>query len=225
MKKIVLRLSPNEKGRDFVCGDIHGCFNDLEYALRRIKFDKSRDRLFSTGDIIDRGPDSHLAADYLCEKWFFPVLGNHEDMLAGFFRSLGGDFKNFDYQNGSAWSREMPDSFLEKLCSLIDKLPLIITAGDSLIVHAALPPVSSLDKIEENPERFLDTILWNRGAYPPLVTKGVARVYCGHTITDRVENYGGIINIDTGCFLKHYGSPGRLTVRELNSSQDARLFF
>jgi len=44
-ENVVLSLETNEKGRDFVCGDIHGCFSYLEECLKEIGFDKENDRL------------------------------------------------------------------------------------------------------------------------------------------------------------------------------------
>ncbi len=35
----------NSKGRDFVCGDIYGCFSDLEDSIMRIRFDFGKDRM------------------------------------------------------------------------------------------------------------------------------------------------------------------------------------
>ncbi len=46
----------NQAGRDFVVGDVHGCFRTLECALLEIEFDPSRDRLFGVGDLVNRGP-------------------------------------------------------------------------------------------------------------------------------------------------------------------------
>lgn len=48
----------NEVGKDFIVGDIHGCLDQLKFQLSVTGFDKSKDRLFSVGDLIDRGPDS-----------------------------------------------------------------------------------------------------------------------------------------------------------------------
>ncbi len=48
----------NEDGRDFVVGDIHGEYDQLMEALDHQNFDKDHDRLFSVGDLIDRGPKS-----------------------------------------------------------------------------------------------------------------------------------------------------------------------
>ncbi|MBK1725997.1 metallophosphoesterase [Halorhodospira neutriphila] len=69
---------PNPAGRDFVVGDLHGCRAALEALLERAAFDPGRDRLFSVGDLVDRGPDSEGCLALLEEPWFFPVLGNHD---------------------------------------------------------------------------------------------------------------------------------------------------
>src|SRR3546814_1255791 len=51
-------LPSNDIGRDFIVGDLHGCLDLLQAELTRIEFDRSKDRLFSVGDLVDRGPDS-----------------------------------------------------------------------------------------------------------------------------------------------------------------------
>lgn len=74
-------LAANAAGRDFVVGDLHGHRDLLEQELQRIGFDTTRDRLFSVGDLVDRGPDSLATLVLLDEPWFHAVLGNHELML------------------------------------------------------------------------------------------------------------------------------------------------
>ena len=66
-------------GRDWVVGDVHGCFNTLREALRAIDFEHGRDRLFSVGDLIDRGPNSIEALEWLArERFEAVVMGDHE---------------------------------------------------------------------------------------------------------------------------------------------------
>ena len=46
--------------------------------------DESRDRpghLFSVDDVVNRGPDSHLALDWLGSGRLLTVLGDHEPMV------------------------------------------------------------------------------------------------------------------------------------------------
>ena len=56
-------FTANAHGRDFVVGDVHGCFRTLERALTELQFDPTRDRLFGVGDLVARGPHSLEAVD------------------------------------------------------------------------------------------------------------------------------------------------------------------
>lgn len=92
-------IERNIAGRDFAVGDIHGHFTALQGALDAVAFDPVRDRLFSVGDMVDRGPESEQVLDWLAKPWFFAVQGNHEDIAVryvwgevggGNYLSLGG---------------------------------------------------------------------------------------------------------------------------------------
>jgi serine/threonine protein phosphatase 1 len=126
--KSVLRLEKNKNGRDFVCGDIHGCFSYLEERLIEIGFSKNSYRLFCVGDLIDRGPESGMAADYIEMPWFYSVLGNHEEM---FLMSITDptdvdDSEEYEYYlenhiiDGVEWAYR-----IKRLYQAVDKLPLI----------------------------------------------------------------------------------------------------
>ena len=70
-------------GRDLVVGDVHGEFHTLEHALKSLEFRPAKDRLFTLGDLIDRGPRSADAFDWLEHGRFAGgVRGNHEQMMA-----------------------------------------------------------------------------------------------------------------------------------------------
>ena len=56
---------PNKIGRDFIVGDVHGHFKLLELLLKKVDFNERIDRIFSVGDLIDRGPDSIDAVVWL----------------------------------------------------------------------------------------------------------------------------------------------------------------
>ena len=63
-------------------GDLHGCFGTLEHALAELAFDSGRDRLFSVGDPIDRGPRSAETLAWLeSGRITATVRGNHEQMM------------------------------------------------------------------------------------------------------------------------------------------------
>ena len=77
---LVQRFAQNTWGRDFVVGDVHGCFDYLRAVLEHVQFDEVSDRLFCVGDLVDRGPQSEEAIDWIAKPWFHAVRGNHEQM-------------------------------------------------------------------------------------------------------------------------------------------------
>ena len=83
---VLVKLPANLLGKDYVVGDLHGCFDELELLLNYVSFDKERDRLFCVGDLIHRGPKSLECLNLLKsrnsknEKWFFSTLGNHDEV-------------------------------------------------------------------------------------------------------------------------------------------------
>lgn len=79
----VVSLPTNTKGRDFIFGDIHGHYDVLMSLLHEHRFDRATDRAISTGDVIDRGPQSWRCLQLFQEPWFFGVRGNHEQHLLG----------------------------------------------------------------------------------------------------------------------------------------------
>ena len=70
------------RGRDFVVGDVHGEFDSLEAVLTDVEFAPERDRLFALGDLVDRGPRSADALNWIeSGRIALSVRGNHEQML------------------------------------------------------------------------------------------------------------------------------------------------
>lgn len=98
----IARHEANTTGRDFIVGDLHGCVEHLRVLLRHVEFDESKDRLFSVGDLVDRGPDSPGSLELLrqphagscglrqVQPWFYPVMGNHDAMLLAVLMEYAG---------------------------------------------------------------------------------------------------------------------------------------
>lgn len=64
----------------YAIGDIQGCFSAFEKLLSKIKFDRSKDVLWLTGDIVNRGPQSLDTIRFVknLKENLRLVLGNHD---------------------------------------------------------------------------------------------------------------------------------------------------
>src|SRR3990170_1588179 len=62
----------------FAIGDLQGCHQELLDLLEVISFDPSRDRLWFTGDLVNRGPDSLETLRTVRDIGGIVVLGNHD---------------------------------------------------------------------------------------------------------------------------------------------------
>ena len=71
-------LGPNQAGRDFVVGDIHGFDEKFCELLEKARFRWGSDRVFFAGDLVDRGPNSPAVLLMLRKPGVHAVRGNHD---------------------------------------------------------------------------------------------------------------------------------------------------
>lgn len=142
VKSYVQHLGKNPRGRDFVAGDIHGCFSSLRFALQGVGFDTADDRLFCVGDLVDRGPESHMAAGLLRQSWFYSVRGNHEDLILQTAHS-NEQIKPGRNRKGAAWLWGMDPQFRLRLSHQLAELPIVIEVETETglvgLVHGDVP--------------------------------------------------------------------------------------
>jgi serine/threonine protein phosphatase 1 len=149
-----IQLPGNATGRDLVVGDLHGHRALLERALNRLEFDPSCDRVFSVGDLIDRGPESLATLSLIEQPWFHAVLGNHELMLLNFLHCYGSRLHSRKtYPSGAGeW---ITDAVLkhrraiEGMVERVSMLSLAIHIGGEIpfsVTHADLPPAAASDE-------------------------------------------------------------------------------
>lgn len=208
---LVRRFARNPLGRDLIVGDIHGCFIRLDAALAAIGFDPARDRLFSVGDLVDRGPESDQALEWLARPWFHAVSGNHEDFA---IRWPNGFMDPGNYvSNGGAWNVSNPPDVQRDFAAAFAALPVAIELqterGLVGIVHADVPGPSWPAFVEalESPalskgarERLIDQAQWSRDRIDKLFrdeVAGVLAVVVGHTPVDVATTLGNVHFIDT----------------------------
>lgn len=137
----LLQVGANTSGRDFVVGDVHGHYSQLQRQLNRLGFDSAVDRLFCVGDIVDRGPESEAMLGLVDQQSCFSVLGNHEAMMiAGFEDPADADLH---LSNGGHWFYESAPSLRKQYVDLARKWPWAIEIetphGRVGLVHANVP--------------------------------------------------------------------------------------
>ncbi|AXE31675.1 serine/threonine protein phosphatase [Chromobacterium phragmitis] len=215
---MIKKLPRNTQGRDWVVGDIHGCFSQLSRLLKIIAFDPARDRLLSVGDLVDRGPDSHMAGEWLAQPWFHAVRGNHEQMALDAMRNPQADQERH-LRNGGRWLADLGPAERDACLAALSHLPLAleidVEGGKIGVVHADCPDndwTTLAAKLEaDNPsERDYDVLLWARDRAlngGGGTVAGVDLMLVGHTPQPHAVLYDNVMHLDTGAV---YG--GRLTL-------------
>ncbi|MEQ5844000.1 metallophosphoesterase [Paraburkholderia acidicola] len=213
---VVQHHPANAQGRDYVVGDLHGCVDALRYLLREIAFDPARDRLFSVGDLVDRGTQSEEALALLDKPWFHAVLGNHEDTLCAV--AEGRLKRQWWYGIGGGWAAAVPQERLQQHAHRLRTLPLVRVVGSGTTRFNVLHAEFFGTDAELDAEHFSDEqrhqLLWGRalasGNRDVHGQAGLSLTYCGHTPMREMQQIGAQVFIDTGAF----GPGGKLTIVE-----------
>lgn len=222
-KKYLKYVPENTVGRDFVVGDIHGYYDELMTELEKVSFDKTKDRLFSVGDLVDRGPKNLEVLRLIKEPWFHSVIGNHEDMMIQHLVGESHCRVRTWMPNGGRWYNNLSAQDQIEVETLAEHMYNTTPVGIEIvrkdsrigIIHAA-PPTdwSELGFIRE-----VTTVMWDRDHLYDVLRKRILntgpngypnKIYMGHTPMDNVVESGIYTWVDTGVFYS-----GVLTVKEI----------
>ena len=121
----------------YAVGDIQGCFEPFLSLMKQVKFNPDKDRLWSVGDLVNRGPQS---LDVL--RWFFDhrdnvtmVLGNHDLHLM----ACSAGARTPSRKDNIVDILEAPDR--EQLIEWLHFQPLAYSENGITMVHAGIPPM------------------------------------------------------------------------------------
>jgi serine/threonine protein phosphatase 1 len=191
--------------RTIAIGDIHGCHEEFEALLARLKI-TDEDTLILLGDLVNRGPSSRRVLDIAKKLKAICLLGNHELRLLE-HRRLGGKTK----------LKETDAATLEILkksdWAFLESMPLTYhdPQFDTVFVHGGFLPnkpwesqnadtVTRIQVVDDAgkpakravcPDGELWADLWQG---PPFV------VY-GHTPRPDIYNLEWSVGIDTACVM------------------------
>ncbi|MES4611493.1 MAG: bis(5'-nucleosyl)-tetraphosphatase (symmetrical) ApaH [Ewingella sp.] len=74
----------------YLIGDVHGCIDELKALLAQVNFNPEQDRLWLTGDLVARGPNSLEVLRYVSAlgESVRMVLGNHDLHLLAIYAGI-----------------------------------------------------------------------------------------------------------------------------------------
>ena len=120
----------------YAIGDVQGCLNAFLELIAAIDYDPRRDRLWLTGDLVNRGEDSigMLRWCMAHEDGVVAILGNHDLHLLAVAEGFVPPHK----KDTLTEILEAPDR--AEVLDWLRRRPMLHREGDWLMVHAGLMP-------------------------------------------------------------------------------------
>ena len=142
----------------YVIGDIQGCMAAFEDLLRLVDFRAGHDRIWITGDLVNRGEDSIGVLRWCMahDDSVVAILGNHDLHLLAVAEGYVPAHRH-DTLNDIL---DAPDR--KKVLKWLRHRPMLHREGDWLMVHAGLLPEWTPD-LAEALARELEDVLRNKG--------------------------------------------------------------
>ena len=169
--------------------DIHGCFDEFMALLDKINFDYEKDKLYLTGDLINKGPKAFEVVDFLLKHpKILSVKWNNE---LNFLRFLENDMRKYN-PVFDVYKQQFKPEHIEYL----KNLPLWIETDEWLLVHGWLIPGKTL---EEHTEDEITRIrMYNWKPWYEYYNKGKVVIYW-HWAADGLRIRKFTKGLDSGC--------------------------
>lgn len=229
--KYFLEIEKNN-GKVFVCGDIHGEYDQFMEHLRNIDFNFDEDLMICTGDLVDRGKKSLDCFNLIYKDWFVSCRGNHEQFCYESYYNK--EVVKHHLSNGGNWFHwHLPDEVQKVIADRVEEMPYGITLSRNGkrygFIHADIHP--NITEWSELKDNILNddlcetkiTSIWGRSRVRNAMSKkwtnhednminGVDEIFIGHTVLHNHKKVGNINFIDTGLVYDGYN---KLTIIEL----------
>jgi bis(5'-nucleosyl)-tetraphosphatase (symmetrical) len=141
-------------------GDVHGCYRTLRKLLKKLDFARSEDRLWFTGDLVNRGPRSLEVLEWAVEHdWRIEsVLGNHDLHLLAVAYGVADERAKDTLRPILKSVRSVP------LLDWLRRRPLAVSSGSFLLVHAGVLPDWTVDETLSIASRLEGRLRGDEGA-------------------------------------------------------------
>ena len=226
--------------RVYAVGDIHGRLDLFEAMIAQIDADDAEAGAAETtvillGDLVDRGPDSagvmRATREWQSRRNVRILLGNHEEMLLksledeSVFRhflrhggketilSYGVDPEAFRVAELETAQQMLREHFPQDEIDYIGTFEDSIVIGDYVFVHAGIVPGVALE------EQKARDLRWIREPFLSHTAPHSHVVVHGHSITERPDDKGNRIGLDTGAYVS-----GSLTAIALEGTSRRYLY-
>lgn len=120
----------------YAIGDVQGCYHALRKLVADISFNPDRDRLWFTGDLVNRGPDSLAVLRWVRDlrETATTVLGNHDLHLLALSEGLCAT------KPGDTLEAVLDAPDREELLDWLRRRPLLVVEQGRALLHAGLAP-------------------------------------------------------------------------------------
>ncbi len=129
----------------YAIGDLQGCYDPFRRLLDKLSFDPHKDRLWLTGDLVNRGPKSRKTLRFVKSlgKSAITVLGNHDLHLIALANDINITNSRFD-----SLYKILGKGDCDELIDWLRFRPLAHYSKklDTLMIHAGLPPQWTVKK-------------------------------------------------------------------------------
>lgn len=191
----------------YAIGDVQGCYEELLELLDTIKFDEQNDRLWFTGDIVNRGPGSLEVIRLIKRLDAVMVLGNHDLHLL----AIASGKAKLRKKDTLDTVLNAPDA--AGLLSWLKTRPLLYRDGKAgiTLIHAGLPPQWTISQAADYAHEVEQTLQGESAAE-----------FFAHMYGDQPEIWSedlrgwDRLRFITNCFTRlRYCSPkGRISMQE-----------
>lgn len=198
----------------YVIGDVQGCYEELRRLLDQLRFDEDEDRLWFTGDLVNRGPESLKVLRFVRKlgERAVVVLGNHDLHLVA--AAVAGHKKPKDTFDDVLKAKDR-----DELIQWIRTRKLAHAEDGWLLVHAGVPPQWSVNQ----------TLMCAQEAEQQIASPKADEFFSGKMYGDRPDRWDdGLKGWDRlrfiiNCFtrLRYCTQDGRVDFGHKSAPQDA----